>query len=297
MSSMGTTMTMVYIVWPRAFVVHVGDSRCYLLREGQLQQLTTDHTMATLLAESGKMSREQARHSPMGHALVNVLGGKTDELSVDVDKLTLKVADTLLLCTDGLYDMVSDNDVRRVLDSNLNAEVACRKLVGLAIDNGGKDNITLIVARFLAPQIDEPRAFVEAEIPLDELTGIASDATRTTGIMGQSRGARDGATAPQQYAFAVRCRKRCPANGRLLHFNNGTTPQSMPPAIDNPLPSMDVPKFERSSERTARRDDRMIQRASGQSERENADQSSERQNDNQSQNNRRGGLLRGRGNR
>src|SRR6478672_4840945 len=78
MHSMGTTMTMVYIVWPRAFVVHVGDSRCYLLREGQLKQLTADHTMAAILTESGKMTRDQARQSPMGHALVNVLGGKTN---------------------------------------------------------------------------------------------------------------------------------------------------------------------------------------------------------------------------
>ena len=183
MSSMGTTMTMVYIVWPRAFVVHVGDSRCYLLRAGQLKQLTTDHTMAALLAESGKMSSEEARHSPMGHALVNVLGGKTDELSVDVNKLTLEVDDTLLLCTDGLYDMVPDEDLLNVLNSDVSAESACRKLVDLANDNGGKDNITLIVARFLPPQADEPRAFVEAEIPLEELTGLASDATKSTVIL------------------------------------------------------------------------------------------------------------------
>ena len=84
MKSMGTTMTMVYIVWPRAYVVHVGDSRCYLLRKGQLEQVTTDHTMATILAESGKMSRDEARQSPMGHALWNAIGGRNDELSVDV---------------------------------------------------------------------------------------------------------------------------------------------------------------------------------------------------------------------
>src|SRR6478752_9464232 len=63
MHSMGTTLTMVYIVWPRAFVVHVGDSRCYLLRKGELEQVTTDHTMATILAEGGKMSRDEARQA------------------------------------------------------------------------------------------------------------------------------------------------------------------------------------------------------------------------------------------
>jgi serine/threonine protein phosphatase PrpC len=183
MRSMGTTMTMVYIVWPRAFVVHVGDSRCYLLRDGQLKQLTTDHTMAAILTESGQMTREQARHSPMGHALVNVLGGKSNELSVDVDRLTLEVADTLLLCTDGLYDMVTDDQMRDVLDSNLNAEAVCRKLADDANDSGGKDNITVVVARFMSPQVDEPRAFVEAEVPLDELTGFASDVTKSTVVL------------------------------------------------------------------------------------------------------------------
>jgi protein phosphatase len=177
---MGTTLTTVYIVWPRAFVVHVGDSRCYLLRAGQLKQLTSDHTMAALLAESGKMNSEEARHSPMGHALLNVLGGKSDDLSVDVHKLTLEVDDTLMLCTDGLYDMVSDEDLLDVLNSEASVESTCRRLVDLANDNGGKDNITLIVARFLQPQADEPRAFVEAEVPLDELTGLAPDATKST---------------------------------------------------------------------------------------------------------------------
>jgi serine/threonine protein phosphatase PrpC len=180
MMSMGTTMTMVYIVWPRAFVVHVGDSRCYLLKDNQLRQVTTDHTFAAILAQSGQMSSEQARSSPMGHALVNVLGGKSDELSVDVDRLSLERDDILLLCTDGLYDRVPDDKLQDVLSSNMSAELACRKLVDLANENGGNDNITVIVARFLSPQIDEERAFVEAEVPLDELTGSALETTRTT---------------------------------------------------------------------------------------------------------------------
>jgi protein phosphatase len=179
MKSMGTTMTMVYIVWPRAFVVHVGDSRCYLLKDNQLRQITSDHTMAALLAESGQMSSEQARNSPMGHALVNVLGGKTDELSVDVYRLSLECEDILLLCTDGLYDMVPDDRLQEVLSSSMSAELTCRKLIDLANENCGNDNITVIVARCLPPQLDEQRAFVEAEVPLNELTS-PSDTSRTT---------------------------------------------------------------------------------------------------------------------
>ena len=179
MESMGTTMTMVYIVWPRAFVVHVGDSRCYLLRNRKLEQVTVDHTMSEIMAETGQMSREEARHSPMGHALWNVIGGRSSELSVDVYKLTLERDDILLLCTDGLYDMITEEVLQNVLNANANAEATCRKLVNLANENGGKDNITVIVSHFLAPQVDEPRAFVEAEVPLQELTAATSETSKT----------------------------------------------------------------------------------------------------------------------
>ena len=177
MKSMGTTMTMVYIVWPRAFVVHVGDSRCYLLRNRHLDQITVDHTVSEIMADAGQMSREESRHSPMSHVLWNVLGGRSNELSVDVYKLTLECDDILLLCTDGLYDMVPHEKLQALLNSNTSAEAACRKLVDLANENGGKDNITVIVSHFLSPQLDEPRAFVEAEVPLEDLTAGPSDAS------------------------------------------------------------------------------------------------------------------------
>jgi serine/threonine protein phosphatase PrpC len=175
MHSMGTTMTMVYIVWPRAFVVHVGDSRCYLLRNSELAQITVDHSVSQMMVDTGKMSCEEARHSPMGHALWNVLGGRSNELAVDVYKFTLECDDILLLCTDGLYNMLSHEMIQEILSSNPLAESACRKLVDLANENGGKDNITVIVSRFLSPQLDEPRAFVEAEVPLEEVTAAPSD--------------------------------------------------------------------------------------------------------------------------
>jgi PPM family protein phosphatase len=170
MQTMGTTMTMVYIVWPRAFVVHVGDSRCYLLRNRRLEQITVDHTMAELLGADKKMSREEAQNSPMGHVLWNVLGGRSDDLTVDVYKVTLEIDDVLLLCTDGLFNMVPHEKLEALLSSGAKAERACRQLVDLANENGGKDNITVIVSHFLSSQIDQGGAFVEAEVPLEELT-------------------------------------------------------------------------------------------------------------------------------
>jgi PPM family protein phosphatase len=180
MKSMGTTMTMVYIVWPRAFVVHVGDSRCYLLRERQLEQVTQDHTMSAVMAAVGQMTPEQARTSPMRHALWNVLGGRSDDLSVDLYKLTLEPDDKLLLCTDGLYDMVSDAALQQILEADQTAEATCRRLVDLANENGGSDNITAIVSHFFTPKLDEPQAFVEAEVPLEALTAPVSDTSKTT---------------------------------------------------------------------------------------------------------------------
>jgi PPM family protein phosphatase len=179
MKSMGTTMTMAYIVWPRAFVVHVGDSRCYLLRDGELQQITTDHTMGAILAQVGEKPPDDARSSSMRHVLWNVLGGRSDELSVDLYKLTLQRNDTLLLCTDGLYGMVPDDELQSVLTSNRSAESACHKLLDMANTAGGSDNITLIVSRFLAPGADDERAFVETEVPLEQLTAPRVDLADT----------------------------------------------------------------------------------------------------------------------
>jgi protein phosphatase len=176
MSRMGTTMTMVYLVWPRAFVVHVGDSRCYLLRSKQLNQVTVDHTVSEIMVRAGQMSREAARHSPLGHTLWNVLGGGSNALSVDVSRLTLERDDNLLLCTDGLYDMVPHETLQEVLNGSTSAEAACRRLVDLANEYGGRDNITVIVARIQPPTLDEPRAYVEAEVPLEELTEGSSAA-------------------------------------------------------------------------------------------------------------------------
>jgi PPM family protein phosphatase len=170
MKSMGTTMTMAYIIWPRAFIVHVGDSRCYLSHGDELEQITQDHTMGAALAQAQQLTREEARQAPMRHVLWNVLGGRSDELSVDTYKLALRPGDSLLLCTDGLYDMIADETLHEVLTSEATAEEACRKLVELANENGGKDNITAIVARFLSPQHEESRALAEAEVPLEVLT-------------------------------------------------------------------------------------------------------------------------------
>ena len=175
---MGTTMTMVYIVWPRAFVVHVGDSRCYLLRQRQLNQITMDHTMGSILLQSGRATPDEAGHLPMRHVLWNALGGDSDDLAVDVYRLSLEPGDVLLLCTDGLYGMVSRDELQSILNSNVSAEAACRRLIDLANENGGEDNVTAIVTRFRQRHLLE--AHVEDKAELDELCGSPAAIADTT---------------------------------------------------------------------------------------------------------------------
>src|SRR5262245_1352107 len=96
---MGTTLTMAYILWPRLYVVHAGDSRCYLFRGGRGHQITRDHTVEQQMVERGILSPEEAETSRWSHALWNCIGGGSQEINPDVYKATLQPVDTLLLCT------------------------------------------------------------------------------------------------------------------------------------------------------------------------------------------------------
>jgi protein phosphatase len=145
---MGTTLTMAYLLWPRLYVVHAGDSRCYVLRGGRLQQVTTDHTMAQRMVEAGVLGKEEAAGSKLGHVLWNCLGGGDHRLSPEVRKVVLAVGDTLLLCSDGLTTCVPDERIREVLAAGHGAEETCRRLVDAANAAGGPDNVTVVVAHF-----------------------------------------------------------------------------------------------------------------------------------------------------
>jgi protein phosphatase len=139
-----TTLTMVTLVWPRAYVVHVGDSRGYVLRRGRLRQITSDQTMGHLLVDIGSVSEEQA--APRG--LYNVLSSAVgSDLAPTVGVVDLEPDDVLLLCTDGLTKHVPDPRIAELLSGARDADAACRALVGEAVEQGGSDNVTVIVAR------------------------------------------------------------------------------------------------------------------------------------------------------
>ncbi len=146
-AGMGTTLTMALTSGARLFVIHAGDSRCYRLRAGTLQQLTIDHTMAEEMARQGIIEREAVRHHQWRHVVTNALGGITAGVRADVSTVDLQAQDTVLLCTDGLTDMLSDDRIAAVLMADTEPAVACERLVAEANAQGGKDNITAIIAR------------------------------------------------------------------------------------------------------------------------------------------------------
>jgi protein phosphatase len=142
-----TTLTLVMLVWPRAYIVHVGDSRVYHLRGRGLRRLTRDQTVGEVLVSQHGMSREQAEQAGLYNMLSSAIGARDMEPAVDF--FPLEHGDTLLLCTDGLTKHVSDSRIEEILGNASDAETSCRSLIDLALSEGGSDNVTAVVARVL----------------------------------------------------------------------------------------------------------------------------------------------------
>jgi protein phosphatase len=148
---MGSTMTGARTYGHDLLIVHVGDSRAYLFREGGLHRLTRDHTYAQMLVDIGRLMPADVPGSGVRHLLTNALGGSTRDVEVDVDLIRLADGDRLLLCSDGLTDLVEDAAITRVLVGTRTSNDACAQLVQLALDAGGRDNVTALVASCRLP--------------------------------------------------------------------------------------------------------------------------------------------------
>jgi serine/threonine protein phosphatase PrpC len=144
---MATTLTLFLGVWPRAYLLQVGDSRCYLLRHGELTQITRDQTMAQELVDAGVMPAEMAAGTRLAHTLSSSIGGR--QTDPQVTRLDSTWGQVILLCSDGLTRHVSDDRIRDVLRSMTSAKQACEVLLQEALDDGGSDNITIVVGRAL----------------------------------------------------------------------------------------------------------------------------------------------------
>jgi protein phosphatase len=172
---MGTTVTLAYIYWPRLYVVHVGDSRCYLHREGELQRLTRDHTLSQFYADlQGQRAVPVEENPAWANVLWNVVGGDTPELTIDVYRSELQLGDSLLLCTDGLTKHVPDSRLAEALASEAGVHAVCDQLVEAANAAGGTDNITVVVARFLDREEDELEAEMAVPVSAEERHAFAT---------------------------------------------------------------------------------------------------------------------------
>jgi len=147
LSGMGTTMTLAANLGLDMVICHIGDSRAYLFRRGKLSQLTRDMTMAQELIAAGTLSPEQAATYRFRHVLTQCLGGP-GMAKAEVQHISLETDDRILLCTDGLYDMVRDEQIAEILKTHAAPQECCQVLVDRALVAGGRDNITVALARY-----------------------------------------------------------------------------------------------------------------------------------------------------
>jgi serine/threonine protein phosphatase PrpC len=148
LSGMGTTVTLAYHLDTQLCVVHVGDSRAYLYCDDALRQVTHDHTVTAELVSRGVLRPEQAAQHRLRHVITNVVGGSEALIDVEAHALEVHAGDRLLLCSDGLTEMVSKEAIAATLRAEPDPEAACTKLLAQANEAGGLDNITVLIVRF-----------------------------------------------------------------------------------------------------------------------------------------------------
>lgn len=145
---MGTTMTIAYSVESDLYIVHAGDSRAYLFHDGELEQLTSDHTLVQVLVQGGAITPEDAKRHRNRNIVTNVVGGPREGVFAEIHKLKVADGDILLLCSDGLTEPVSDSTIAEILAGAPGPDEACTRLIDRANERGGPDNVTAVVVRY-----------------------------------------------------------------------------------------------------------------------------------------------------
>lgn len=147
LTGMGTTLVLAVVVDEVLFIAHVGDSRAYAYRSYQLKQLTQDHTLVEALVQSGQITKEEARVHPKRNFVVRALGVES-QVSIDFTTVTLKEDDVIVLCSDGLSNMLNEQEMKDVLASYSTLEEQADQFIRRANEAGGTDNITVLCARY-----------------------------------------------------------------------------------------------------------------------------------------------------
>jgi protein phosphatase len=156
LAGMGTTVTAALVDARTAFIAHVGDSRCYLLREGRIYQVSEDHSLVNEQLKAGAISEDEARHSRFRNIITRSVGFE-QQVQVDLMGVELEAGDVLLICCDGLSNLVDDAEILHVVEETPLEETPNR-LIELANERGGDDNITVVVIRVQKPTSPAPSA-------------------------------------------------------------------------------------------------------------------------------------------
>lgn len=143
-SDLGSTFVGALVDNNNAYIAHVGDSRAYLITSNKIQQITTDHSLVERLVATGQITAEEARYHPQRNVIYRTIGDKAN-IEVDMNTLTLNEGDILLLCSDGLSGMVTDEDMMRIIKNAPSPQAACDRLIDAANAAGGEDNITVVI--------------------------------------------------------------------------------------------------------------------------------------------------------
>jgi protein phosphatase len=174
-SGMGTTMTVALVEDGRVSIGHVGDSRAYLVRDGQLEQLTEDHSLVAELVRSGQLSPEEAEVHPQRSVITRALGTDPD-VDVDTFSIEAKQGDVFLLCSDGLTSMVADDRILAVLERHRgDLEAAARALVKAANKGGGEDNITVVCFEIDAAPVEDISEETAEHPPVEDQDEVADE--------------------------------------------------------------------------------------------------------------------------
>ncbi len=148
LQGMGTTLTSAYSVGTDLFVTHVGDSRAYLFHDDRVEKMTRDHTLAQRYVDLGLMQPGDAEAARFHHVLTQAIGGNDEEPEADMHHFQLAHGDRVLLCTDGLSNLVGEDDMASVIRQGRSAEDGCQALVDLALERGAPDNVTVVLASY-----------------------------------------------------------------------------------------------------------------------------------------------------
>ncbi len=143
---MSTTLIAVWLQQQTAHYSHAGDCRLYLLKKGELAQLTEDHTLVQEQLNGGIITQEEIEHHALRHVVTKSIGGRED-VEFEVKELPLAVGDQLLLCSDGLSSSLGNEDISRILQSEADLKIACEQLIRSALEAGSQDNITAVLLR------------------------------------------------------------------------------------------------------------------------------------------------------